>query len=288
MHSGKVAATLFGCPPGTGGDILVLGFPFDRGSSDRFGCRKAPRIIRRATHGFEQRHGGIWDHRTDRRLLRNVSISDAGDLRHRARRSLPDYLRDVGDAAFAVRANGRRLLSLGGDHLVTLGLVEGISRGDNELQIVQLDAHEDIRTRSSGSPPTHASFMADVLEIGNVRRVVQVGLRGFGRHRRVRHGKLIRCSIRDVARNLLPGVPLYLTVDTDVFDPAIAPAVSYPLADGITLDDFRRVLRSFRDVGAELIAADWVEYNPAYDRANHQGLMVVIAGLAALLEYWTP
>lgn len=270
---------------GEGGDVVVLGLPFDRGSFDRYGCAAAPSRLRCMSANLRQTDGGFWDYRRDALVLADLSISDLGDLVFDSRQPESRYLEHAAAAASAILSEGRRLLALGGDHLVTLGLVRGaLSRGP--IQIVQVDAHSDIQPHRPDVRPTHGNFMGLLLEEQGVRRVIQVGVRGWGRTAPRRIEKLVRACPGEIADRLIPGLPVYLTVDTDGLDPMLAPAVGHPVPSGLNLDDLAQILFQIESAGASLVAADWTEFNPAFDSPNGIGGGTVLAGLVMIAEHW--
>jgi arginase family enzyme len=76
--------------------------------------------------------------------------------------------------------------------------------------------------------PTHATFVAHLLREHGVRRVIQIGVRGVLPMSPALPDRLLPVRVDELKAALLPDVPVYLTIDTDGFDPSIAPAVGYP------------------------------------------------------------
>jgi arginase len=156
-------------------DLTVLGVPTTAGSHHA-GQEKAPSALRAA---------GLVEALT----AAGIDVHDAGDLtvrRHRPTppvdgvRGLPRVLEVVGEVADRVaeiRATGRRLLVLGGDCTVTLGVVAGLARhGDVALAYVDGDA--DLNT-----PQTSASGVLDTMGVTHLLGGGDAALAGFGPRR---------------------------------------------------------------------------------------------------------
>jgi len=147
--------------------------------------------------------------------------------------------------------------------------VEARSGGNARLSVLQLDAHADLRAAYEGTPASHASAMARVIDRVDV---VAVGVRGVSSEEvevaRDRDGVTLIWAEEmadgdawiDRALEAL-GPTVYLTFDVDYFDPAFVPSTGTPEPGG---GDWYRTLRFLRRVFAEreIVAADVVELAP--------------------------
>jgi agmatinase len=138
---------------------------------------------------------------------------------------------------------------LGGDHAITIGAVEALAARHDRLTVLQLDAHADLRDSYQGSPWSHACVMRRVREICPA---VSVGVRSYS--------ELEAAHIRDQRLPVIgPGgiresrgrfaemlgalsESVYVTVDADVFDPAIMPATGTPEPGGLTWEEVDSIL----------------------------------------------
>lgn len=157
---------------------------------------------------------------------------------------------------------------LGGEHSLCLGEVRAYREKYGDLSVLQLDAHGDLRDRYQGSPFNHACVMRRVYE---VCPIVPVGVRNlskeefdFIRERKLQpiyaeqiddKGDWIERCLDRLSENV------YLTVDMDVFDPSIMPAVGTPEPGGLS---WQQVLSLLKGVVAEknLVGFDVVELSP--------------------------
>jgi arginase len=250
--------------------IQLLGVPTDVNSSYRRGAAAGPAAIRRAWRRYEL--FGNLTTEDGLEIGQDVHFDDLGDL------SLAETEADHGVIADAADAAGRRapLLALGGDHAVTYPLVEGLARVHGPLNLLHFDAHPDLYHDYEGNPRSHASPFARIMERGLARRLVQVGVRTWNAHNRAqarRFGVEV-VDWHDFApdRVPLPEAPLYVTIDLDGLDPAVAPGVSHPEPGGLSVRDVVAVLARIRST---VVGADIVELNPTQETGDATAIVAV-------------
>lgn len=275
-------STFFGSPAGDQGKVVALGVRFSHGSARGGGTLHAPMSLRSLT-AAEEYETGLWDYASGKRILDGLSLSDAGDLTHRASCSPVDFFSAVEARIYALSRAARVPLCIGGDHSITLPAVRGVARAIGPVQIVQLDAHHDDTPVEAGSLPTHSNFVSFLLHIPQVLKVVQVGVRGYSSIPPRAHGKLHRCTPSQVCGLLDPAVPVYLTIDSDAFDPSFLPAVRHPMPLGLSLSDLDVVLDAVQTSNARVVGVDWTEYDPDLDQANYQSAQFILFGLLRTL-----
>jgi arginase len=240
-------------------ELRLIGAPTDRHSSFLRGAAGAPPLIRAALwsdHGNMTAEAGV-------ELGVDLILGDAGDL--------PLAEKDGDDALIAAAvaqaaAEGAVPLVLGGDHSITLPVMEALAAAHGPIDILHFDAHPDLYDDFDGNPRSHASPFARIMERGLARRLVQVGIRTLNRHCREqaeRFGVEI-VEMRQFVPEAVPQPegPLYISLDLDGFDPSFAPGVSHPEPGGLSVRDVLAVLDRVR---APIVGADIVEYNPARD-----------------------
>ncbi len=178
-------------------------------------------------------------------------------------------------AARAALSQGRHVIGIGGEHSVTVGLIRALRASGAEFDVLQIDAHSDLRETYEGSPYSHASIMARALEAGC--RVIQVGIRACGEEEQEYLAKpevktfwmhQIRSRptdewIRDVVDSL--GARVFVTFDLDAFDPSIMPSTGTPEPGGFDWATATRLLREIAR-SKEVIGSDFVELAPVEGR----------------------
>lgn len=240
----------------------LIGIPWDRSSSFQRGAALAPPRIRTA----------LWSSSTNTCAANGVDIAapglvhDAGDL------VLPA---DVTEARAAIEAGidavldaGRRPVSLGGDHAISYPVIRAVARRHEGLTVLHLDAHSDLYDEFEGQRYSHACPFARLMEEGQVRRLVQVGIRSMTAHLRAQVARFgVEVYGPSQWRDALPvvaamGGPVYVSLDLDVLEPMLAPGISHPEPGGLLV---REVLDLLEALEVPIVGADVVEYNPLND-----------------------
>lgn len=148
------------------------------------------------------------------------------------------------------QANPRALpVFLGGEHLITLAIVEQLAEIHGRLSVVQLDAHRDLMPEWMGNPYSHITWAHHAVNNKNIG-LVQLGIRSWNREEEPLINKV---------RESLEGLegPVYLTVDLDVLDPSHAPEVGTPEPRGMEPAELFRIVRRVSGMG--LVGMDIVE-----------------------------
>jgi agmatinase len=241
----------------------LLGVPYDRHSSYLRGSAKAPASVRRALHG------GSANYTTELGVDVNpVRWAERGDL------DLPDDVEQalplITSAASAATADGGRLVSIGGDHLVTWPLVRGVAANLSGLTIVHFDAHPDLYDHLDGDHHSHACPFARIMEERLAQRLVQIGIRTMTAHQRDQADRFgVEVHELRTWNGRLPedlSGPAYVTIDVDALDPANAPGVSHHEPGGMTTRQLIDCLHQLAGMpSVQVVAADVVEINPDRD-----------------------
>jgi agmatinase len=284
-------------------DVVILGAPFDGGTSHRPGTRFGPQYIRSTCY---LAHDGS---RPSLALgvdgLRDLRVYDAGDVElfsGDAERAV----RDLQHAVFTITATGAVPLVLGGDHTIAWPDAAGVAQhvGQGRVSMIHFDAHADTGNIEFGSLIGHGQPMRRLIESGAVRgdRFLQIGLRGYWpppetldwmAEQRMRSYEMTEIGVRGldtclseafgIATDDCDGV--FLSVDIDVCDPAHAPGTGTPEPGGLSA---RQLLDAVRRVAYELpvVGVDVVEVSPPYDHADitsflaNRVVLEVLSGLA--------
>jgi agmatinase len=188
---------------------------------------------------------------------------------------IEECLSRIRGAAAQLLNSGKRVIAIGGEHTVTLPLVEAHKASYPDLQVVQFDAHADLRDEFEGSPFNHACVMRRIHalapHVGIGIRSVSQEEAAFSRSENIPlflARDLVRgaCTVDDVLRAIHPERPVYLTIDLDCFDPSEAPGVGTPEPGGLSwyaaLELLEAVIRQ-----RQVIGADVVELRPLADSA---------------------
>jgi agmatinase len=285
-----------------GADVVILGAPFDGGTSHRPGTRFGPSAIRQACYLAHDGSRPSLALRVDG--LTDLRVLDAGDV-EMPPGEIERALAALERAVTAVATAGAVPVVLGGDHSIALPDVTGVANhhGRGRVSVLHFDAHADTGDIEFGSLYGHGQPMRRLLESGAARgdRFLQIGLRGYwpgpetldwmaGQGMRsyemseiVTRG-LDAClgEAMTVAMDDCDGV--FLSVDVDVVDPGMAPGTGTPEPGGLTS---RQLLDAVRRICLELpvVGLDVVEVSPPYDTAEVTAYLanrVVLEALSAI------
>jgi agmatinase len=253
----------FGLPspdPGCA-DALVLPLPVEKTVSYGLGASSGPQAIVAATLQIEPfDEETLVDFVEAPRLHVLPPVATDGDLE--------ECLARIRDRVRTLR--GKFLLSLGGEHSVTYGVVQGLVDDPAEVTVVQIDAHGDLADTLNGRRWSHGTVMRRLWEQGC--RLAQIGIRSVTRpeYEVAAAGPRIATfyahrmddqwpQILDALRGLEGKV--YLTIDVDGLDPSIIPSTGTPQPGGLSWRQMMDVLRVLTNEShCELIGADIVEF----------------------------
>ena len=263
-------------------DVVVWGVPFDGATSNRPGARFGPAAIRRASMIFD----GDPQYPSRRDPFETLTVIDCGDCFFEYER-LDRAPGEIEDQARQIVEAGAHVISLGGDHFITLPLLRAHAARHGPLALVQFDAHQDT-WRDDGAKTSHGTFVTRATMEGliDVTRSIQVGVRTVAPQ---------DCGIEvldaDACHALGPGGiaariksrvgpgAAYLSFDIDALDPAFAPGTGTPVSGGLTSAMALQAVWDCRDI--DWRGMDVVEVSPPYDHAD----MTAVAAATVAQRY---
>ncbi len=268
-------------PAQSDAEWVITGVPFDMATSGRAGSRHGPQAIRQASVNL------AWESKRfpwSFSLRKTLKVVDAGDLVFQFG-DAQDMSNQLQQHAENLLAAGKRLLTLGGDHFITLPLLRAHAKHFGELALIHFDAHTD--TYANGSAFDHGTMFYHAPKEGliNPHHSVQIGIRtehDSGNGFTVLDAALVNDQSIDTTVNKIREVvgerPVYLTFDIDCLDPAFAPGTGTPVCGGLTSDRALKILRALQPFN--IVGMDVVEVAPAYDHAE----ITALAGATVALE----
>ncbi len=283
-------------------DVVIVGAPFDGGTSYRSGARFGPQALRAACYLEHDGSRPSLAMRVDG--LRDLKVVDAGDVElysGDAARSCADLEVEIEKIA----NTGAIPLVLGGDHTITWPNATGVARarGWGKISVIHFDAHADTGDITFGSLIGHGQPMRRLIESGAVRgdRFLQIGLRGYWpepetldwmAEQGMRSYEMTEIVTRGLTACLTEAFEIalsdcdgiFLSVDIDVCDPGFAPGTGTPEPGGLSA---RELLDAVRRICYELpvVGMDIVEVSPPFDHADITALLgnrIVLEALSAI------
>jgi agmatinase len=242
-----------------GSGIIIVPVPYDATSTWMKGSDKGPDAIMEASVNLE-----FYDVETGTEVHKKGIHTIDPILENRSPETLVDA---VYKKALCLLADKKFPVIVGGNHTVSIGLAKAFSEKFQNLTILQLDAHSDLRQEYEGSRLNHACSMARAREYAPL---VQVGIRSmsaeelpfvdekriFYSHDLYYNKQLYRSAIDKLSDNV------YITIDLDVFDPSLMPSTGTPEPGG---PDYFEIMHLLRDVARSrnVVGFDVVELCPS-------------------------
>ncbi|MDH4268746.1 MAG: agmatinase [Dehalococcoidia bacterium] len=240
---------------------VILPVPYDSTSEWRSGSRHGPQAIIDASQYLE-----LYDLELDRQIYK-VGISTLPQVEPLLS-SPQDMIDRVYTVVKGLIQKEKFVLLLGGEHSLSLGAVRAFNEAFPALSVLQLDAHADLRNEYLGTKYGQACVMRRIFELCPIS---QVGVRSLSWEEKqfLRQNKLTPFymsglasntdSIDQIADSLTEDV--YVTLDVDVLDPSIMPAVGTPEPDGMS---WRQVLDIIEGVALHkhVVGFDLMEFCP--------------------------
>lgn len=280
-------------------DVVIIGAPFDGGTSYRAGARFGPSAIRGTDYLPHDGSRPSLAMRVD--ALLDMSVVDAGDVEMYSG-DIEKSCASLQEVVARVAKAGKIPLVLGGDHTVTwpnvTGVAEGVGYG--KVAVIHFDAHADTGDITFGSLIGHGQPMRRLIESGAARgdRFFQIGLRGYWpegetlewmaaqKMRSYEMTEIVErglkvCIDEALAAALSDCDGVFLSIDIDVADPAHAPGTGTPEPGGLSA---RQLLDTVRKIAYEVpvLGMDVVEVSPGYDHADITVLLANRVVLEAL------
>lgn len=282
-----------GAAPYAGAGAVLLGVPYDGGTTYQPGARLAPYHVRRVSAFLGTFHPF---HHVD--VFGMLGALDGGNV------AFPPFnaplVRDlVQNEVTRILASGAAPFLVGGDHSIVLPALRAIAARHGPVAVVHVDAHLDTSDGETwgcdfhhGTPLRHA-LAEGLVERGQLHQVaIRASLASeeegtFAREHGARcytMDEIAGRGIDSVAADVRRAVGLrnvYLTFDVDAVDPAFAPGTGTPVPGGLTSREAIALLRGL--AGVNLVGMDVVEVAPPLDHADltsHLAAHLVYEGMA--------
>lgn len=245
---------------------VVVPVPFEHSVSWGRGTARGPEAIIEASNYVE-----IYDEVLEEVPLEPAGIHTCAEVQFEGGDPVA-FLDDLAALARNLFADGKFPVFLGGEHSLTTGPVQAAQETFDDLSVLQLDAHADLRDEYHGTPWSHACVMRRIHEMGVP--VVPVGIRSlspkearfvednemtvFWSHRTAHGDEWIDGALTALSETV------YITFDVDYFDPSVVPSTGTPEPGGASWHDTLRFLaRVF--AAKRVVGMDCVELAPIKD-----------------------
>ena len=252
--------------------VVLFSSPMDTTTSYRPGTRFAGNAIRVESIGIE------WYSPYMDMDLKDYNTTDIGDL-ELPMGDVKKALDVIYNTAKTIVTDNKFPMMVGGEHLVTLPVVQALSEKYNDLRIIHLDAHTDLRDEFLGRQLSHATVIRRCHDVLGDNKIFQFGIRSGDKHEfewAKTHTHLRKFDLvgLDEVVDKIKNYPVYITIDLDVLDPSVFPGTGTPEPGGITYKELLGAIESFKRLN-NVVGCDIVELAPMLDSSN--GSTVVAA-----------
>ncbi len=265
-------------------DVVVSGIPFDLACGGRSGSRMGPKGIRTASSNLVW-EGVRWP--WNFALEDHLKVIDAGDIFFQYGEP-ESFVVNAEAHASRILAAGKKMLSFGGDHFVSLPLLRAYAKKHGPLALIHFDAHTD--TYSGGSKYDHGTVFYHAIQEGliDTDRSIQIGIRtsynADDHPLEVLDAAWVNdhgpAAVLEKIRARVGDHKAYVSFDIDGLDPSCAPGTGTPVVSGITTDCALKVIRGL--TGMNLLGMDVVEVAPSYDHSEITSLAAATLALEFL------
>ena len=264
-------------------DAVIMGVPYDLGTTGRPGTRSGPGAIRVASANLRwEENRWPWEFALPTRL----SAIDYGDVQFLCGES-EDMLTQTETHAARIISAGKTLLSFGGDHFVTLPLLRAHAKTHGKLSLIHFDAHTDTYQEEQRYNHGCMFYRAPREGLIDPDSSIQIGIRTeFDRQNHEfevidahQANEQAVAETIDAIRARVGNRPAYLTFDIDALDPAFAPGTGTPVVGGLSTSRAMRILQGIADLN--IVGYDVVEVSPPFDSAG----ITALAGASLALQF---
>ncbi|MGB8707502.1 MAG: agmatinase [Dehalococcoidia bacterium] len=257
--------------------VVILPVPYDGTTEWHSGAREGPQAIINASQYLE-----LYDIELNREIYKVGihTLPAVQPLLNSPEKMIERVYRITG----ALIKQGKFPVMFGGEHSLSLGMVQALKEKFRSACVLQLDAHADLRDEYLGTKYSHACVMRRIHELCPI---VQVGVRSLSWEEQQfltqnkMHPFYITTSSSDLAptEHIITSLSdnVYVSIDLDVFDLSVMPAVGTPEPGGMQWHEVLNLLR-YVTRHKHVIGFDLVELCPKDDTDS-------CAFLAAKLAY---
>ena len=236
--------------------IVMLGMPFDGTCTNRPGARFAPQQIRVESVGIEEYSPYFNTNLSD------LNFYDAGELELPF--GAPDKaLKVIENNTDEIYSQNKKILGIGGEHLVTLGTVRGVLKHIDNLAIVHFDAHTDLRKQYLDVELTHSGVMYQIANLLGFENIAQIGIRSGEKEEFELMKKYSTQIYKPEELSRFKNKDIFVTIDLDVLDPSIMSGTGTPEAGGLNYKELMEWILELKNYN--VIGADIVELAPDLD-----------------------
>lgn len=240
--------------------VVILGIPYEKTTTYKTGTALGPQAIIEASRYME-----LFDDELNQETYKiGIHTMDAPEVENMAPEAMVERVYSLTQD---ILKSNKFPVILGGEHSVTIGAVKAVKEAYPDLSVLQLDAHYDLRDEYRGSKFNHACVGRRISEMCPL---IQAGTRSLSKEEKdflatQANGKVKSINVYDILDTPLwkdaisNGLTnnVYVSIDLDIFDPSMMPAVGTPEPGGMgwyeMLDLLKEISKDKRIVGFDVV-----------------------------------
>lgn len=237
--------------------VVIIPVPYEGTVSYGIGTKFGPEEIINASWQIES-----FDFELSKEIIDRVKICTIPSLKITSKKPEKAIEQVYIKTKYAL-ANNKFPIILGGEHSITFGAIKAINEQIDNVTVIQIDAHSDLREEYEGSKFSHACVGKRIYDLGN--KLIQIGVRSVSKeeHLLIKDNKNIFTfrtpfkteDIKEILSKCSKNV--YISIDADGFDPSILPAVGTPVPGGLkwydALELFKELFNKKNVVGFDFV-----------------------------------
>lgn len=245
--------------------VVILPVPYEGGISYGTGTANAPDAILEASYQLEL-YDEVLETEPFRSGIATVVLPSIP-------RSPEDMIRTVYKSTRLLLKQKKFVVLIGGDHSISSGYFKALQEQYDQVSVIQLDAHADLRATYDDNPWSHACVMARIREMTD--NTLQLGIRSLSTEEaeRVKHENIALYTMHEyrngvfnlhTSLQVLPD-PVFLTLDVDVFDWSVIMSTGTPEPGGFYWDEglalLSQIFTQKHVVGFDVVELSYQEYD---------------------------
>ena len=259
--------------------VIVVPFGLEKTVSYGGGTKNGPKEIIKASHQVE-----LFDEELNKEPYKEIGIKTLKPFP--IKKNIKQALKQLSQINKKIISSNKFPLVFGGEHSITPGSIDPITKKYDDITLLHFDAHADLRESYQGEKFSHASAIKRCLDYKNVK-VVSFGIRDLSKSEmdfynnnrdriEIFWGKDKKNWNLEQIERFFYKKTVYITFDVDGFDASIMPATGTPEPGGLFWEDVLPIIKKVCQI-SNVVGADINELAPIKNFNSYNFLVAKLA-----------
>ncbi|MGX7112860.1 arginase family protein [Gemella cuniculi] len=245
-------------------EIVFFGFPYDLGSSNYSGSRRAPCLLREYS-------GSLYDYFNNNFVKLPLKAYDIGDINRRIFRTNGKEFDFSSNIIEYLISSNKIPIILGGDHSISYSTIRGVINSKKEFGIIHFDSHQDFQIELNSEEGWredlhHGNFFNWLIGNKEIKCLYQFGIDEYSKiytNKKINSftTKEVLFNIEKILENMDKSIEYYLTFDIDCLSTEFVTSTGTPIPGGSTYRELNYIIDKLNEYNIKIIALDIVELN---------------------------